>query len=671
MKKFLKVSILILIGILVVTAFGAFTANNETETANPKETVIFPHGEIIDVYIEIDETALQEMFENATAEEYVTCNIVYNGYYVKNVAIRPKGNSSLRTVANSDSNRYSFKLDFNEYVKGQNFFGITKINLNNSYNDPSMMREYLSYEISETLGLATPETAYVALYINDEYFGLYVSVESVDENFVRDNFDYGYGDLYKPEGIGADLQYIDDNPESYTGLGLQTNTETSDMSTVIEMIETLENGNYEELENIMDVDSFLRYYALCSSISSMDTIFAGMNHNYYLYDNDGKIVMIPWDFNMGFGGFPMANEETSINLFIDSPSIKGSLNVIDKLLSNEEYRERYHEYLREIIDNYINEGYFNNRVQEVFELIDSYVKEDQNSFYTYEEFLASFDTKIQNTPGLVSFNTTRVGNIEKQLSGELPSEGEYTQTQRSGRDFGGMQEGGQDSFPQMGGMPDITEMLGKIPEDMLAQLIMEYNELPEESETTEPSDVKSTPEQEMNMESRELPEGMDISKMPTGSDPPNRPTDSDFSVKPGNPGFDNSERNTVSEESQPGESESNIEDVIVINGYEIDSEMQAWIMEKMMSQMRGMKGMMGAPDNRMENMNRPANMDGENMEPPNGEVGRNQGFDDGFERELPDDSQSEENGKDVTLATISSLVLLLIALVFIKFKRKI
>ncbi|NLX34225.1 MAG: spore coat protein CotH, partial [Thermotogaceae bacterium] len=232
MKKLLKVSALMLLGLLTVVFFGAFEGGSQT-VRNPTDAVLFPHDRVIDVYIEVDEAELQKMFDQARMEEYIVCNVVYNGYRIKNVGIRPKGNSSLMQAANSTSNRYSFKLDFNHYVKGQNLFGITKINLNNGFSDPSFMREYLTYEISEMLGLETPRTTYIALHINNQYFGLYLGVENIDENFVRDHFAYGYGDLYKPEGTGANLVYIDDDPQSYPGLALQTNEETSDRISIV------------------------------------------------------------------------------------------------------------------------------------------------------------------------------------------------------------------------------------------------------------------------------------------------------------------------------------------------------------------------------------------------------------------------------------------------------
>ena len=423
MKKLLKVSALMLLGLLTVVFFGAFEGGSQT-VRNPTDAVLFPHDRVIDVYIEVDEAELQKMFDQARMEEYIVCNVVYNGYRIKNVGIRPKGNSSLMQAANSTSNRYSFKLDFNHYVKGQNLFGITKINLNNGFSDPSFMREYLTYEISEMLGLETPRTTYIALHINNQYFGLYLGVENIDENFVRDHFAYGYGDLYKPEGTGANLVYIDDDPQSYPGLALQTNEETSDRISIVEMLKVLQEGTYEELEKVLDIDSFLKYYALCVAAGSMDSILGGMSHNYYLYDRDGQFVMLPWDFNMSFGGFGGfgGDRGSGGSFYIDTPAVNmASLPIVNRLLTREEYLERYHGYLQLIIDGYLNDEFFAERVEEVAAMIDPYVKDDPTALYSYEQFLASFNSTDGRSTGLIDYNSARVETIFKQLSGEIPS----------------------------------------------------------------------------------------------------------------------------------------------------------------------------------------------------------------------------------------------------------
>src|SRR5690606_38990588 len=124
----------------------------------------------------------------------------YNGTVYDNIAIRTKGNSSLSSVANmTDSDRYSFKLSLDEYVT-QHMEGITKINLNNNFSDASYMREFLTYEIADSMGIATPKFSFVNVYINDELWGLYTAVEQFGPAFLTREFNDTSGTLYTSNG---------------------------------------------------------------------------------------------------------------------------------------------------------------------------------------------------------------------------------------------------------------------------------------------------------------------------------------------------------------------------------------------------------------------------------------------------------------------------------------
>ena len=218
MRKFQSILAILLLLVIVIVFENACVSNNadaETTGESKIEEVVFPHDEVVDVNIIIDEEVYNEMIENAMDEEYVMADIVYNGYEFSDVAIRPKGNSSLKSVSQSESERLSYKVDFNYYLEDQNFFGLKKINLNNIFSDDTLMAEYLGYEMLEDLDAATLDTTYISLSINGEFHGLYLAVEQVDDVFLEKTYGNSDGELYKPEmGAGADLSYISDDPEA-------------------------------------------------------------------------------------------------------------------------------------------------------------------------------------------------------------------------------------------------------------------------------------------------------------------------------------------------------------------------------------------------------------------------------------------------------------------------
>lgn len=303
-----KYKAVLLSGLLVVVfCVAAYCAVGRADSADSQYTYaehIFQDDTVNEINIEIDEADWQDMLENPLEEEYHKANVTINGETVGNVAIRTKGNTSLTSVANSDSDRYSFKLDFDYYDNNGNYYGLKKLCLNNNYSDNSSMREYISYKIMGELGLDVPECAYSHITVNGEEWGLYLAVEPVDEVFLAEHFADATGDLYKPEGMGgtgADLVYNGDDISAYTGLNLKTNLNSSDGKEILALMQALEDG--EGLEKVLDVEKALKYIAANVALANFDSYLGMTTHNFYLYEENGRFTIIPWDMNLAFGGF--------------------------------------------------------------------------------------------------------------------------------------------------------------------------------------------------------------------------------------------------------------------------------------------------------------------------------------------------------------------------------
>ncbi|WP_339315722.1 CotH kinase family protein [Paenibacillus sp. FSL R10-2734] len=412
------------------------SATNETATDSQEKKVssdeksldeqVFPKDKVVDVKITLDPDDFQDMLDNASAEEYKTASVEYNGIKLDNVAIRTKGNLSLRSVVQmTDSDRYSFKISFDEYVN-QNLFGITKINLNNNYSDASYMREFLTYELAESVGLPTPKYSFVNVYVNDELKGFYLAVEQIGDAYLERNFGNSYGALYKGEmtGQGSDLTWLGDDPSLYTGLVMKSEKSNDDI--LIDMLNELNNGT--DYEKYIDVEESLKYIALNAVTANMDSYLGGNKQNYYLYEDDGVFSILPWDYNMAFGGMGSAN------VLIDEPT-QGALAerpLIAKLLANDEYKAKYHEIVSEMINGYLADDTFQARMDELDKMISSYVKADPSAFYTFEQY-------EEGIKSVKTFMSNMAKNIQQQLDGTTPSSGDGS---GSGMGGGGMGGGG-------------------------------------------------------------------------------------------------------------------------------------------------------------------------------------------------------------------------------------
>ena len=438
--------------VIFLTYFAIQSSKKDEKTTLEYETQLFDIDQVMSVNIIMDEDKWKDMLENATKEEYYSCDIEINGTTYKNVGIRPKGNTSLSQVASDDTtDRFSFKIEFDHYVDGQTCLGLDKICFNNIISDATYMKEYLSYDILNSIGVDTPLYSYVNISVNDENWGLYLAVESIEESFLERNYGTTSGKLYKPETMGmggkerdnqkaeektnqenmaqrgdfggdrgssdANLSYIDDDISSYSTIfsSAVVKATKKDYKRVIRALKNISEGNLEEG---MDVDAMLRYIAGNVIVLNDDSYFGNMLHNYYLYEQDGKLTMLPWDYNLAFGGFQGNNATSVINRGIDTvvsnESYLANRPMIAKVLEVEEYKEKYHAYLDELITNYFESGVYEEKIKEIGSLIDEYVKNDTTAFYTYEEYQTAKETLLQ-------FGLLRAKSIRGQLEGTIPS----------------------------------------------------------------------------------------------------------------------------------------------------------------------------------------------------------------------------------------------------------
>ena len=489
------------------------------------EEKLFNTDEVISIDIQMDEEEWEKMLSNATSEEYYICDVVINGTKINNVAIRPKGNTSLSAIAmDPDSDRFSLKLEFDHYVDGQTCYGLDKLILNNNYADATNMKEAIIYDMYEFIDAEASLYNYAKVSVNGEYWGVYLALEGVEQSFMLRNFGTQDGELYKPDSMemgggssssspapssgfsmpgmdfsgfegmtppeggefpsgnfempagpdnqengnnvpsfggfpggskpdasqkpeggnfsfesdkpdmgdfdpsemggggfsmggngGANLNYSDDDLDSYSTIweGEITKTGDKDHRRVVTALKNISEGN--DLETYLDVDNVLKYMAVHTFSVNMDSLSGSMSHNYYLYEYDGQLNILPWDYNLSLGGMfsTGGNSGTDVvNDAIDTPF--AGTDFFDALLENEEYLERYHEYLQQLVDEYVNGGRFDEVYNRIRNQIDELVKEDPTAFYSYEEY-------DKATGILYETIKLRAESIVGQLKGTIPS----------------------------------------------------------------------------------------------------------------------------------------------------------------------------------------------------------------------------------------------------------
>ena len=460
---------------------------------------LFDTSEVLDIDIVMDDAKWNEMLQNAQQEVYYECDVIINGTTFKQVGIRPKGNTSLSSIARDpDNNRYSFKLEFDQFVDGQTCFGLDKLVLNNSYADTTNMKEAIIYDMFQYLDADASLYNYAKISVNNEYWGVYLALEAVEDSFMLRNYGMEKGYLYKPDGMnfggggkernkngnnnfptppeggfqmpenfgnggqgmpappnfdrnnqdqngenqntqgerrevnrenfgggerggrggfggmggGSNLNYTDDNLDSYQTIwNSEVNDSTdTDHKRVVEALKNVHGGT--DIEKYIDVDQVLKYMAVHNFSVNDDSLSGSMSHNYYLYEANGRISILPWDYNLALGGMHGGNGTSVINDPIDE--LWQGTKLFDFVLQNEEYKARYHEYYNKLVNEYLYGGKFEETFNRIRTQIDSLVETDPNSMYTYDEYLKGVEV-------LYDAVMLRAESIKGQLDGTIPS----------------------------------------------------------------------------------------------------------------------------------------------------------------------------------------------------------------------------------------------------------
>lgn len=214
-------------------------------------------------------------------------------------------------------------------------------------------------------------------------------------------------------GMGSSdvkLQYIDDEPDSYPNIWNNAKTEITkaDQERLIRSLKKLSDG--EQIESVVDMEQVMRYFVVHNYVCNDDSYTGMMVHNYYLYEEDGQMAMIPWDYNLAFGTFHAADADSAVNTPIDNPVSGGASDrpMISWIFESEEYVERYHQLFTE----FLNTVDIPKIIDDAYDLIASYVEKDPTAFYTDEAFEKGVET-------LRKFCDLRSESISMQLeSGE-------------------------------------------------------------------------------------------------------------------------------------------------------------------------------------------------------------------------------------------------------------
>lgn len=283
---------------------GGQDSGTDDSSTRPDDTGVDPEDEAIyqafydptvmhEVRITLSTEAIREL--EAYGRDYVEGEATLDGTAFSGVGVRLKGSSTYQDF----SGKPSFKLKLDEFEGGQKYGTLQRITLNNMIGDPSQSRELIDYWIWNQSGLFAPRASYARVYVNDELFGLYTNLESVDDEWVQRRYARADGDLWASALDSADF--------GATGLALDSEgrfrywdleSGVGDTSRLLAVKDGLDRGTgdfFADLGDSVDTEQFLAYWALNTVIGNDDGYPWHLNDVFlYVDPADGRIDFSPW-----------------------------------------------------------------------------------------------------------------------------------------------------------------------------------------------------------------------------------------------------------------------------------------------------------------------------------------------------------------------------------------
>ena len=410
---------------------------------------------IIDIQVSVSDW--DGLKKDALSKACIDSTVTIDGEEMHHVGVRTKGNSTLLFNAAKGWDRFSLVLEFDAFQESQRYHGLDCLSLYNNMFDASCMKTYLCYEMMRSMGLPTPLCSFAAVHINGQFVGMYAASETFSESFALRNFGYDYGQIYKPEqfdiaaimtgelqnakinleGLSGDsitidsmlnipndavrLAYLGESLYAYEDIwrNASFNIGMSDKERLVNALHQLDEG--QDPESVVDMDALARYFAVNTFALNTDCYTTSMAHNYGLYEKDGILTMLPWDYDVALGNigseFGLTDPTLFINQPIDTPVLNTTIEdrpMLRVLLESEAGNALYHQYLDELVAKWIDSDKMDTEIRRLAEMLRPWMVQETITVYSFEEHLQAVDS-------IQKFTSYRGESIRGQLSGEIPS----------------------------------------------------------------------------------------------------------------------------------------------------------------------------------------------------------------------------------------------------------
>lgn len=355
-----------------------------TATAASAADAIFNPGVLHQVRIVIDPSDWRALLDNFRTNDYYAANVSFDGEVVQQVGIRSRGKGS------RSGTKPGVKVDFNKYVAVQTFHGLKSVQVKNLIQDASMIREQLAMAVFEAMGIPAPAVSFAQVFVNDEYWGVFNLIESVEEPFLQARYGESSGQLFKYEYNDAwDFSSKGTDPKSYVPVPLkpETNKDNPTTSALVDFVQKANNSPdatfVSDVSAYIDPHQILAYVAVENAIAGNDGFlgYAGMN-NFFLYQLAGgtKFVIIPWDQNTTF-----VDAQWPLFLRTDSNVL------VRRLLADPTLKQFYVDAVKKTVASFVNTTWLGPQFDADYNLIRNAALTDPKKPFSNDDFEGSIN----------------------------------------------------------------------------------------------------------------------------------------------------------------------------------------------------------------------------------------------------------------------------------------
>ena len=403
-----------------------------------KKVHLFNDTIVHEIHIQFDQPKYWDSLVHYKTQEnliekktYLKADVIIDGKNSYNVGVKIKGESSYKHYP---SKKKSLKINFDKFVKDQEYQGFEELNLNNNFKDPTFMREKLYLDFLHDVGVPSQKNAYAKVFINNQYWGLYLMVEAIDKKFLKRNFGSKKGTLVKGEPK-AYLDWYGDDWNSYIKkYRIKSGDKKKSIEQLIPLMDVINNFEGSDamfetaLESTFNIKSCLKAWAVNNVLVNIDAYNVCYPHNFYLYYNPktDKFEWINYDGNYSFGAWsPVFTLEQmeALDIYYVKEDAKRHPLVTKLLKENIKIKQTYRSIIQDEVLEYFVPKEFNKKIETLKLLIKESVYADSLKMYTNREFDVNIEQAIGDIkdpgafiPGLKPFIKKRREHIEAQLT---------------------------------------------------------------------------------------------------------------------------------------------------------------------------------------------------------------------------------------------------------------